>query len=184
MGIYSNVERLARDLPAVAPDSHAQLDSKLRLFNDGRVEVWYAPLGYINTKAKLAIFGITPGWKQMQIAYAVTIATIQDGINPKMAHRMRKPGVAFAGSMRRNLVSMLDELGLHKYMDVESTAELFGSDQLHTGSVLKYPVFVNGKNYTGHSPRIDTHPALREMLEQVLAPDLMKLRECLLIPPR
>ena len=77
---------------------------------------------------------------------------------------------------------MLDELGVNRYLSVDSTEDLFGSDDLHTGSALRYPVFKHGKNYSGHSPLPTKHPALRGMLTDILAPDLRALRDALVIP--
>jgi hypothetical protein len=180
--MYRDLERLAAKLPTAVPVSIDDLNEDLRIFSDGRVDVWYAPVGYLNAKARLAIFGITPGWRQMSIAYDAAITAIQNGLEPEAAHRMRKPAVAFAGSMRKNLVSMLDELGLHKHLGMDTTANMFGTGILHTGSVLRYPVFVNGRNYNGHSPDMLKHPALREMLDNVLVPDLRRLTNTLILP--
>ena len=90
--------------------------------------------------------------------------------------------IAFAGSMRANLISMLDELGLPDYLQVNSFGELFGTDKLAYSSILKYPVFIKGKNYNGYNPKLLSHPFLKSVLESVLISELNELRNCLIIP--
>ncbi len=67
-----------------------------------------------------------------------------------------KNNSSFEGPMRKNFVQMLDELGLHKHLGLSSTIELFNevSHLVHSTSVLTYPVFYRGKNYSGSTPDI------------------------------
>jgi hypothetical protein len=176
------IEQLAYRLPSRVPSSPSRLPRRLRLYHDDLLSIYYAPLGFINRKAKLAIIGLTPGWRQAEIAYRAAIEAISGGADPLKAHRQRKSKVAFAGSMRRNLIAMLDELGVHSHLGVESTEVLFGGPLLHTGSALRYPVFKNGENYSGHGPLPTKHAALRGMLEEVLAPELNSLSDALVVP--
>ena len=37
---------------------------EFRLVKDKSLEIYYAPLDFINTQAKVAVVGITPGWTQ------------------------------------------------------------------------------------------------------------------------
>lgn len=118
----------------------------------------------------------------MRIAFEGASQALSKGLSNNEAAQIRKPNVAFAGSMRRNLVSMLDQLNLQHYLGVESTAELFGSETLRTGSILKYPVFRNRQNYNGHTPKPLSHNALREMVDSVFIPELKKFGNCLILP--
>ena len=90
---------------------------------------------------------------------------------------------SFAGSMRANLIRMLDELRLPAALGLESSSELFGSSWqlLHTTSALRYPVFKSGKNYSG-SPRPTRHHYLRTMVEELLGPELERVRSSLVVP--
>lgn len=180
--MFADLERFAEFLPKSPPTELADLDERLRIFSDGRVEVWYAPLGKPVEQPRLWILGITPGWRQMRIAYESAAKALSAGVSPKRAVEAEKPQVAFAGSMRRNLVSMMDEIGLADALNVESTAELFGTDRIRTGSVLKFPVFRRGKNYAGHSPKPTTHPALIEMLDEILVRELQSVGDCMILP--
>ncbi|MDQ1394655.1 MAG: hypothetical protein QOF30_3632 [Acidimicrobiaceae bacterium] len=56
--------------------------------------------------------------------------------------------------MRTNLISMLDGIGLHQHLEIESTASLFAErrDLLHGTSAILYPAFLGGRNYGGSHP--------------------------------
>ena len=164
------------------PASLADLDNGLRICADQTLEVWYAPMGARPLTPKLWILGITPGWNQMRIAYECAAHALSSGHGLAAAASMPKPQVAFAGSMRSNLVSMLDELGLPEIFGIDSSAGLFGTLDLRTGSVLKYPVFRRGVNYTGHAPKATAHPILLNMLDTVLAAELEAVAPCLILP--
>lgn len=169
-------------LPSVVGDQLSQLDTNLRIFSDGKIDIWYAPLGERETRPEIWILGITPGWAQMKIAYDKAADYLRDGSSTTEAATARKPTVAFAGTMRNNLTSMLDELGLPGHMGIHSTSNLFGSSRLRTGSILKYPVFKNGDNYSGSSPDPLRHVALRKMIDEVLVEDLGLVKDCLIVP--
>lgn len=178
----SEIERLARSLPSDVPTSAEHLPDKLCVFQDREIAVYYAPLGYTNVAATIAIVGLTPGWHQTEIAYRTAIEAMRGGMHPLDAHRMQKPGVAFAGSMRTNLVTMLDELGVHRHVGIPTSADLFGSKLLHTTSALRFPVFTNGKNYTGHRPPLTKHPFLVSMVDEILGPELAAVPNALVVP--
>jgi uracil-DNA glycosylase len=176
------IEKLSHRLPKDIPLSLQDLPAELELFSDGRISIYYAPVGFVNPRAKVAIVGLTPGWQQARFAYQAAIDAIRNGTSPVEAHRMRKPWVAFAGSMRRNLIRMLDELRLHEHLDIRSTADLFGTSALHATSALRFPVFCRGRNYSGSSPKPTKHPELLEMIDRILAPELATVSRALIIP--
>src|SRR5208337_1074706 len=91
---------------------------------------------------------------------------------------------SFAGTMRDNLVSMLDELELQKALGIDSCSSLFSEnyDLAHTTSAIRYPVFVNGKNYTGSRPDILKSYLLRKYISEVLAKELQIVDSALIIP--
>ena len=67
-----------------------------------------------------------------------------------------KVAARFSGSLRKNIISMLDDLKLNEIMNVNSSSELFDEKDylLHTVSLIPYPVFVKKENYTGHTPKL------------------------------
>ncbi len=180
--MFTNLTKYEPLIPRVAPKQLADLDSGLRLYSDGKIDVWYSPVGKRIDSPSIWILGITPGWNQMRIAYEKASSALRSSRSLRHAVDCAKPKVAFAGSMRTNLVSMLDEIGLNTALDLTTTANLFGSNLLRTGSILKYPVFNNGRNYTGSSPAPTKHAFLKKMLDDILSEELETVSQCLIVP--
>jgi hypothetical protein len=97
------------------------------LSTEGRLSVYYAPFDAVNVSAKVAIIGITPGWQQMEVAFRVSRRELLKGATPEQASWCAKMEASFAGAMRRNLVAMLDQLGLARRLNIHATADLFGT---------------------------------------------------------
>jgi hypothetical protein len=85
--------------------------------------------------------------------------------------------------MRTNLIAMLDHIGLHRWAGLGSMAELWDgrSDLVHFTSALRYPVFVNGGNYSGQ-PSMTATPILRELLDTCLREEALALSRAIWIP--
>ncbi len=154
------------------------------LHQEDKLAVYYAPFDHVNEDAKVAVVGITPGWNQMEIAHRAAWRDLHSGLAPGEILRRVKHEASFAGSMQKSLVSMLDELGMHVYLEIESTGSLFAEHRplLHATSAVRYPVFVEGANYTGHSPKLLKKDFLRYFIEHVLAGELRSLRDALIVP--
>jgi hypothetical protein len=157
---------------------------EFRLHHDGQLDVYYAPFDYVNETAKVMLLGITPGWTQMEIAYRNARQDLLDGLATSEVCRRAKKQASFAGSMRKNITAMLDDLGLPSLLGIPSSASLFSEHRglLHTSSAIRYPVFVHGRNYTGHSPRMLDTPVLRWFLDNVLAEELRQVPQAVIIP--
>ena len=124
-------------------------------YSADRMKMYYAPHNeIINLNAKIFIVGITSGWTQLSIAYETAHKVLLANLNSEEIKTNFKKS-RFAGSMRKNLIEMLDELELNKKIHLKSCKELFNShdELLHTTSVIPYPVFINDKNYTGSNPK-------------------------------
>ncbi len=128
------------------------LSAKLKL-SDGPqgYETHYAPFDWVNTHAKIVLCGITPGLKQAQIALLKMKDALVSGQTLEDSLRSAKQSASFAGAMRNNLVRLLDAIQVHEWLGLHSTAALFNEQQtlVHYTSALRYPVFKNGKNYSG-----------------------------------
>jgi hypothetical protein len=151
----------------------------------GEVEMYYSPHNeYANPAAKVILIGITPGWTQMQIAFQAATKAIQQGLMDEEVCRIAKEKARFAGSMRRNLIDMLNRLELHRYLNISSCEQLFEEHQLllHSTSLLPFPVFVRKKNYTGASPKLLSTPLLREPALLFLKKELHFLQQAFIIP--
>lgn len=121
------------------------------------IEIYYSPHNeYINSKAKVFIVGITPGFQQMSTAISAARRGFEISNNIKEIQYQCKEAARFSGSLRNNLISMLDELELNKYLKIDYCSQLFNEKDnlLHTVSLIPYAVFVKGKNYSGHTPKL------------------------------
>lgn len=158
MGIanFTHFKDLINALPAAYTDEMIQSEQFLLERDEKKkLEIYYAPFEYVNELAKVVIVGITPGLHQMKKSYSTVINLEDIHSDEEILHEVKKNS-SFEGSMRKNLIQMLDELGLHIYLGISSTLDLFkeASHIVHTTSVLTYPVFYNGKNYNGTTPDI------------------------------
>jgi hypothetical protein len=153
------------------------LTPQFKLAEEKRLAMYYAPFDSINPAAKLALIGVTPGWTQMEISYRIARREILAGRSFQEAHEEAKRQASFGGPMRSILVSMLDDLEVPKLLRLTSSHELFGiaGKQLHTTSAIRYPVFVDERNYTGSAPLIMNSPLLMDYARRVLAPELSQL---------
>lgn len=90
----------------------------------------------------------------------------------------------FSGSLRKNIISMLDTIKLNEGLNIKSCGELFEDKDylLHTTSLIPYSVFVKGKNYTGHTPKLIKSEILMKYIYENFIDDLNKLNDVLIIP--
>ena len=149
-------------------------DKKFLLEKEKNIEIYYAPFDYINSKAKIVIVGITPGLQQMLRSYEV----IHHGKSLKEVKDLS----SFKGSMRTGLIKYLDELEINTILKIKSCESLFNKDSkyLHTTSLVKYPVFDKGKNYSGAN--ILKKKILIEFIEKNFLKELKTLKKAIIIP--
>ncbi len=152
---------------------------------DNKLEIFWAPFEYINKNAKVIILGITPGWMQMQLAYNYVRKNI-DVEEREILLRNANRKASFGGKgIRKNLIEMLDGIELNKHLNIKSCAELYDDDMnhlLHSTSTLRYPVFINKKNYTGSNPSMLKYPLLLRMIYELLVPELSEVKDAVIIP--
>lgn len=149
-----------------------------------QLKIYYAPFEHVNEHAQVVIAGITPGLHQMKKSYSTVLNFKgQETDDDTILHEVKKNS-SFEGPMRKNLITMLDELNLHKYLGLSSASELFGeaSNMVHTTSVITYPVFHKGKNYSGSTPNILKTELLRDYIIQGFAREMKSLKNPLIIP--
>jgi hypothetical protein len=163
--------------------SDVTLGSRLVLSQSGRVIVSYAPFEHIERGAKVVIVGITPGRQQAGNALLEFRRQLLSGADRTTALERAKVFASFSGPMRTNLVAMLDHIGLHRWAGLSSIAELWTSqsDLVHFTSALRYPVFVDGNNYSGQ-PSMTTTPILSELLGTCLKEEARALPNAVWIP--
>jgi len=150
------------------------INSKFLINTENNIEIYYAPFEYVNSRAKIMIVGITPGFQQMLQSFEV--------INEGKSLKEVKDLSSFKGSMRTTLVKYLNELKVNKTLKIKSCESLFNKDNkyLHTTSLVKYPVFDKGKNYSGSN--ILKKKILIEFIEKNFLQELKTLKKSIIIP--
>ncbi|QBP40177.1 hypothetical protein [Paenisporosarcina antarctica] len=182
---FQTYKKLIQSIP-VPFDDDALINDQFLLEKDDKkkLEIYYAPFEYVNENAKVVIVGITPGLHQMKKSYSTVLNVMDQQISDEEILHEVKKNSSFEGPMRKNLIQMLDELGLNHYLGLSSSSELFGaaSHMVQTMSVLPYPVFYNGKNYSGSTPDILKTEVLKRHIIDYTAGEINKLNDPLIIP--
>jgi hypothetical protein len=160
------------------------LPAELLLSSEGGLQTFYAPFDYVNTQARIVLCGITPGLQQASRALDEARKQLRQGASVDQARQAAKETASFAGAMRTNLINMLDHVGVHRLLGVDSCARLFDTHRhlVHYTSALRYPVFLDGQNYSG-SPAMLSRSSLRHQVETHLAEEMKTLGPlCLYVP--
>ena len=155
-------------------DKNSAVSKDFLVNKDGNIEIYFAPFDYINSKAKIVIVGITPGLQQMIQSFQV----IKDGKSLKEVKDLS----SFKGSMRTTLIKYMDELKINKILKIKSCESLFNLDSkyLHTTSLVKYPVFDKGRNYSGTN--ILKKKILLDFIEKNFLEELKTLKKSIIVP--
>jgi hypothetical protein len=152
-------------------------------FRGRRFDVAYSAFDHVNTDADVVIIGLTPGRQQMRNALVEAQRCLKAGQSEEDAMKAAKIFASFSGPMRTNLIAMLDGVGVGKALGLASTASLWAKDagRAHFTSALRYPVFVDGENFSG-APSMLTVPLLRAQLMQWFATEMAALPNAVFIP--
>ncbi|MGH7101846.1 MAG: hypothetical protein ACREFJ_05565 [Acetobacteraceae bacterium] len=164
-------------------DSPRMLLMDTHLYKLQRLDIAYAPIDHVNASADIVIVGITPGKQQMREAIDEARRAIRLGLSDAEVLARVKIHASFAGSMRVNLVRLMDAVGLNRLLAITSTASLWGTDnnRAHFTSALRYPTFVDGGNYS-RSPDINSVPFLSDRSVQWLKEELSLLTNPVIVP--
>lgn len=161
------------------------LIKEFELYSENNIKIYYAPHNeIINEEAKIFIVGITPGWTQTSIAYETACNGLINKLEPDEIKKECKRNSRFAGSMRKNLIEMMDEININRKLEIKSCSELFEDKDylLHTTSIILYSVFINNKNYTGSNPKIMDNQKLSSYVKEYFYKEVGKLSNALIIP--
>ena len=159
------------------------LDQRLLIESHGDLAVYYAPFEFLNSKARIVLVGITPGPTQMANANRTARQALLSGCSFEATVRQAKEAAAFSGtSLRRNLVSQLNHWGVHTWLGLSDSAELFGSarELLQTTSLLRYPVFKDGEKYEGN-PSMVRNKWLRAQLMERFVQEVQQLPDAIFL---
>jgi hypothetical protein len=160
------------------------INEKFFLFSDGKLSAYYAPFHYMNLSARVVLIGLTPGWTQMERAFRTAKRAMANGLTGDELFDCIEKSGSFSGPMRKNLVSMLDGIGLNQHLKIISCAELFGSASAlaHFTSAVSAPTFANGKNFSGHGVSFLKLPKFCQFIIDNLAKELALLPDAIIIP--
>ena len=180
---FADKVRNLSDSAVADPRTHPPLLLHRSAVGSRTIEMIYAPFDHINSAARIVIVGLTPGLQQARNALKVARSALQSGASIEAAAAEAKVYASFSGPMRSNLVRLLDHIGISQTLGIESTAELWGrrADMVHFTSALRYPVFVDGQNWSGQ-PDMLRVPEMREWLEHYTGKELETLRQALFVP--
>lgn len=131
------------------------LIKELHVLTIAPLELYYAPHNEVAFEgAKLLIVSLTPGFQQMRLALAEAQSAIWAGASDSEACYRAKQKARFAGAMRQNLISMLDQLHVQHLLRLDSCADLFDKQAhlLNSTAIIPYPAFYKGRNYSGSQP--------------------------------
>lgn len=168
----------------LSPRVPAVLSPRLKLMERRGIRVSYAPVDWVNRTASVMLVGITPGHYQATMAIAEARRCLLSRQSSNTALRRANKVAAYSGPMRRNLVSMLDGIGLQEALCLDTTDQLFttGHRRVACVSAISYPVFVGGRNYTGHTPPLSRDPLVRSLVVASLGAQVGMVRDALVIP--
>ncbi len=174
--ICASPQRQDRALPVEA----------LRLWQDKlkNLSCYYAPFDHVNRQADIIIVGITPGRTQMNRSLDAFKQACNDQQDCDSALKFVKQHASLSGSMRPRIVEMLNRLGYAKSLGIACCSHLWTEHhhRVHFCSVLKYPVFVNSKDYSGQ-PKLFNVPSLQQLLYDEFVQDLKLINPKAVIVP-
>lgn len=184
MNCISRFEEFASTMVSL-PDTFAvekPLPRALQMKSDGNLSIFYAPFDHVTTTARIVLVGITPGRVQALAAIAKARDCLSRSASPEKASAEAKSTASFSGPMRGNLIAMLDHVGVASRLGLQTTASLWSSHThlVHFTSALRYPVFEDGKNYSGSG--IVSRQLLREQIESYFAHECRALTGALFVP--
>ena len=174
----------------IGPDRYTRdelINERFHIFSESGLDVYYAPFHYLNKHARVVLIGLTPGWTQMEEAFRAARRGIANGLDGEALFRHIDISASFCGPMRKNLISMLHEIGLHHCLGINTCDDLFNpekADKFRAGftSAVSAPIFKKGGNYRGSGPRLLQVPKLREWVIENLANELASVPEAVIVP--
>lgn len=148
----------------------------------GLEEYYAAHTDYMDPEARVVFIGICPGFEQMKLSFDL-VKELQ-GLPDEDVLRQAKIQARFGRSMRRNLIELADRTELPALLHMASCRDLFdpACRLMDNTALLPYPVFRDGKNYTGHAPKISRSPMLTQICDRQLQKILAAYPKAVFIP--
>ena len=181
--LFSYFESAIRSLDFNEITNATQIPKSFLLDTDGELSSHYIPFDHVNTSAKIVLVGITPGFTQWKNAMKEAQIQLLGGATLESAHAAAKKVGAFSGTMRPNLIALLDSIGVQNWLKIDSCEKLFtkNSDLLQSTSILSHPIFVKGENYNG-APNMVRTIFLQKQIIEYFAKEAEQLKNALYVP--
>ena len=163
--------------------SPADIPETFLLAREGRYSSYYIPFESVNPAARVVVVGISPGFVQWKNAMREAQRQIAAGASAAETLRAARLTGAFSGAIRPNFVALLDAIGVQRWLGIASCATLFDVDAplVQVSAILRHPVFVDGKNYSG-TPAMPRQAFLREEMLRYFAHEAAMLPDAVYIP--
>lgn len=179
---YLWAERFDRNILSLS-GSLDGYQNTLQMSESGTLKQVYAPFDYLEQDAEIAIVGITPGDYQTRVSMNSyrTSRIANKSILESLS--IAKRTASFSGPIRTNLVRILDHAGLNASLRITSTNRIFHEGQrlAHFTSLLRYPIFKNGENYSG-TPKPTKDAYLWSLVQDTFVKEFKSLNCKLWIP--
>jgi len=168
---------------SLAAIGHSPLPADLLIDRKGDFEIYYAPFDHVNANTRVVLVGIAPGYQQMRTAILEFRRQLNLSMELPVALAAAKKTASLSGAMRRNLSDLLDYFQIHTLLGISSCSSLFDADihQVHFTSLLRYPTFHCGCNYSG-SPGIAGNTFLQSYLLEYFAAEAATLSTAIFVP--
>ena len=165
---------LQRDLKDI---SELQLYPLSGKSDEHGIRIIWAPFDTINSSARLAIIGVTPGPTQALLSYRAARRAVGDGSDIQASLEQAKTASSFRGDvMEPNLKSLLEHSGVAERAGIDDIDLLWTEEahKVHFTSTIRYPTFINSKLFNN---QIDTlaHAELRRYVDTYLVEELRSL---------
>jgi hypothetical protein len=185
LGLFPDFADAIRTLPFEGLTAESM--ERFVLHDGPKVKIVYAPFDWVNPLARVAVVGITPGDGSMNAAFRAARAALLEGKPLEEAAKRAKRTGSFS-NMRGEIAKMFDELGLATALGIPSALSLFDgadADLMHSTSCVRYPIFYKRDvkpNYSGRSPDLMKYTPFVRYIEDVLAPELVRIPKALIVP--
>ncbi|MCA1857386.1 hypothetical protein LE190_15840 [Massilia oculi] len=181
--LFSRYRDAIRGLDLSAVTAPERIPEAFLLARAGRYSTHYIPFESVHAQARVVVAGITPGFAQWKNAMREAQRALAAGAHDADVLRAARLAGAFSGAIRPNFVALLDAIGVQHWLGIASCATLFDADAglVQVSAVLRHPVFVDGKNYSG-TPAPLRQPFLREQVLRWFAQEARQLPDALYIP--
>ncbi|RZA35571.1 MAG: hypothetical protein EOP92_09815 [Lysobacteraceae bacterium] len=181
--LFSRYREAIRSLDLSQVAAPAGIPDAFLLGREGRYSTHYIPFESVQAEARIVVAGISPGFAQWKNAMREVQRQLAAGAGDDAVLRAARLAGAFSGAIRPNFVALLDAIGVQRWLGIASCATLFGAHAglVQVSAILRHPVFVEGKNYSG-SPSPLKKAFLREQVLRWFAEEARQLPDALYIP--